>query len=63
MVSNVINLRTVRKRKAQAEASNQASKNRARFGRDKAAKALQAQERDQADRSYDGHRIDDETDQ
>jgi hypothetical protein len=63
MASNVINLRTVRKRKARAETSNQASKSRALFGCDKAAKALQAHERDQADRSHDGHRIDDETDQ
>jgi hypothetical protein len=63
MASNVVNLRIVRKRKARAETSNQASKNRARFGRGKAEKALQAHERDQADRSHDGHRIDDETDQ
>ena len=63
MASNMINLRTVRKRKARAETSNQASQNRARFGRDKAEKTLDAHERDQAARSHDGHRIDDETDQ
>jgi hypothetical protein len=63
VASNVINLRTVRKRKARAEASNQASQNRARFGRDKAEKALDAHECDQADRTHDGHRIDDATDQ
>jgi hypothetical protein len=63
MVSNVINLGAVRKRKARTETSNQASQNRVRFGRDKAEKALDAHERGQADRSHDGHRIDDETDQ
>jgi len=63
MASNVINLRTVRKRKARTETSNQASQNRARFGRDKAGKALDAHERDQAHRSHDGRRIDNETDQ
>ncbi len=53
-MGDVINLRTVRKRKAAVEKSTLAEQNRARFGRTKAQRLADAKERARAERLLDG---------
>lgn len=60
MSADIVNLRTVRKRKARAEKEKQAAHNRARFGRSKAEKDKTAAEQALARRHIDGHQRDDE---
>lgn len=47
-MAEIVNLRTVRKRKARAQAEAQAAQNRAKFGRTKEQKALDELEREAA---------------
>lgn len=47
-MAEIVNLRTVRKAKARADASAKAAENRARFGRTKAVKAAEASDARQA---------------
>jgi len=59
MASNVINLRTARKRRDLAEKADKAAENRARHGRTKAEKARDTDTATRAERSHDGHRLGD----
>lgn len=52
-MSNVVNLNKARKRRARADAEQQAAANRARFGRTKAQKQRDAAEADEARRKLD----------
>ncbi|MBY8822998.1 DUF4169 family protein [Sphingomonas colocasiae] len=58
-MGDVINLRSVRKAKARAAATAQAAENRARFGRTKAEKLADAQEKSRAERLLDGAKRED----
>lgn len=58
MVSNVINLRTARKRKARRQSEDQAAENRVKFGRDKGQKLEEHRESGKAARHHDGQRLD-----
>ncbi len=56
-MAEIVNLRTVRKRKAREEQAEQAAENRVKFGRTKAEKDLTAAKAEQADRKLDGHKL------
>lgn len=58
-MGDVINLRSARKAKARATAATQAAANRAKFGRTKAEKTADAQEKNRAERLLDGARRED----
>jgi hypothetical protein len=55
-MSEVVNLRLARKRRAREEAEKLAAERRAQFGRAKAETKLEAQRRELAERALDGHR-------
>ncbi len=57
-MADVVNLRQARKAKARSEASDKAVANRAKFGRTKGEKTLQAAEEDQAAKVLDHSRLD-----
>lgn len=54
MSAEIVNLRRVRKAKAQTEKAAHAARNRAQFGRTKAEKAHETAEKDRARRTIDG---------
>lgn len=56
-MSDIVNLRRFRKRKARAEADRHAAANRALFGQSKDERAKSGQEQDKAARLLDQHRI------
>lgn len=58
-MGEVINLRTVRKRKAKADQEEQAAENRAKFGVTKAEKAEKTAKAALEDAKLDGHKRDD----
>jgi Domain of unknown function (DUF4169) len=55
-LSEIVNLRLVRKRKARAEADQVAAERRSRFGRSKAETQAQTLRDDLSRRALDGHR-------
>ncbi len=57
-MSEVVNLRLARKRRARDEADKQAVERRAQFGRPKAERQAEEQRRALAGRALDGHRRD-----
>ncbi len=57
-MSEIVNLRLARKRKARAGAERQAEERRARFGRSKAELGAEAERRAREARGLDGHRLD-----
>ena len=57
-MAEIVNLRLVRKRKARDDKDAAAAANRAKFGRTKAEREVEALKREQADRLLDGHRLD-----
>jgi hypothetical protein len=57
-MSEIVNLRLARKRRARVEAESQAAERRVQFGRPKAERQAEAQRRDLAERALDGHRRD-----
>ena len=59
-MGEVVNLNKARKARDKAAALAQARENRARFGRSKGQKTLEKLEADQAERSLDGARREDE---
>ena len=58
-MAEIVNLRRIRKQRAQAEAAATAAQNRALHGRTGAEKALERQERTRATQTLDGHRLPD----
>lgn len=56
-MSEIINLNKARKAREKAAARDTAARNRARFGRTGADKALEAARREKADRLLDGARL------
>jgi hypothetical protein len=58
-VTEVVNLKKVRKDKARAEREREAEANRARFGRTKAQKHADEQARQRAGRAVDDRKLDD----
>ena len=58
-MSNVINLNTVRKKKARAEKEAHASENRTKFGRTKNQKALEDSNLQKNDKTLDQHELED----
>ena len=58
MPADLVNLRSARRAKARAERERKAETNRALFGRTKAEKKSQADERDMAERALESHRRD-----
>jgi uncharacterized membrane protein YqiK len=58
-VSEIVNLRQARKRKARADADKTAAERRAAYGRPKAEKQAEALRREIEGRALDGHRRDD----
>jgi len=61
-MAEIINLKTFRKQQARADKEQQASQNRAKFGRTKAEKLLEKAKEEQASNRLDGHKLGDETD-
>lgn len=59
-MGEVVNLRRVRKRKIRDEADATAAENRAKHGRTKAERAIEAARRTLAERALDGNRRDDQ---
>jgi hypothetical protein len=57
-MAEVINLKRVRKEKARGEHEQQAAANRRRFGRTKAEKAADRDAGERTGRSFDGKRLD-----
>jgi hypothetical protein len=57
-MSDIINLRLARKRKARADKAQTAEQNRVLFGRSKAEKAAQQKLAEREVRLLDGHRLD-----
>lgn len=57
-MSNVVNLRMARKRKARADSEQAAAENRALHGRTKADKARDRLETERAAGHMDGHKLD-----
>ncbi len=57
-MSDVVNLRLARKRKARDDAERQAAERRRQFGRSKAEVAIELERRAVAERALDGHRRD-----
>lgn len=58
MPADVVNLRRARKAKARVEREREAETNRALFGRTKAEKKSQADERNRVARALESHRCD-----
>lgn len=56
-MTEIVNLRRVRKQRAQAEAAATAAQNRALHGRTGAQKTLERQERTRTTHALDGHRL------
>ncbi len=56
-MTEIVNLRRIRKQRAQAAAAATAAQNRALHGRTGAEKALERQERTRAADALDGHRL------
>jgi hypothetical protein len=56
MPADIVNLRSARKAKARIKQEREAKTNRALFGRTKAEKKSQANERDKAARALESHR-------
>jgi len=56
-MGEIVNLRRARKSRARFEKEAQATENRARFGRTKAARDVEAAESRQAARALDGHEL------
>ncbi len=56
-MSEIINLNKARKARGKAAAKDAAARNRARFGRTAAEKALERAEREKTDRLLDGARL------
>ena len=61
-MTEIVNLRALRKRKARAEDAQRAADNRARFGRPKAERQRVRREAERAGRALDGLRLDREED-
>ena len=57
-VAEIVNLRVARKRKARAAAETAADANRARFGRSKAEKQRDSDDKERGRSFLDGHRLD-----
>ena len=57
-MAEIVNLRVARKRKARADAETAADGNRARFGRSKAEKQRDSDDKERARSFLDGHRRD-----
>ncbi len=55
-MSEIVNLRQVRKAKARAAAADKAAENRQRFGANKAERTIESKNREIARRHLDGHR-------
>jgi hypothetical protein len=55
-MAEIVNLRTVRKRKARADKADEAARNRALFGRTKAEKLKAAAEKTRAEKHIEGHK-------
>lgn len=53
-MAEIVNLRQARKRKTRTDEREAAAGNRARFGRTRAEKAIDAADRDRLDRAVDG---------
>jgi Domain of unknown function (DUF4169) len=58
-MADIINLRRARKRKERAAKEAKAAENRTAFGRGKGERALNAAQRDIAERRLEGHKRDD----
>ncbi len=58
MSAEIVNLRQKRKRRAREEAEAQAAGNRAKFGRPKAERDLEALESERAKRAHDATKLD-----
>ncbi|MFC4441262.1 DUF4169 family protein [Caulobacter henricii] len=58
-MAEILNLNRARKAKAKADGKSQAAENRARFGRSKAEKALEAASADKLRRDLDGAKRED----
>jgi hypothetical protein len=58
-LSEVVNLNKARKVRARAEAKATAARNRARFGRAGADRALEAARREKAEQTLDGAKLED----
>ncbi|MCQ8277249.1 DUF4169 family protein [Acetobacteraceae bacterium KSS8] len=58
-MGEIVNLRTVRRRRDRAQQAEQAAGNRARFGRTGAEKTADRLDRDRAERQLDNARLDD----
>ena len=56
-MSEIVNLRLARKRKARAEAEREAAERRVRFGRSKAELGAEGERRAREARALDGHRL------
>jgi hypothetical protein len=56
-MGEVINLRSARKRRGRVEAAGAAAEHRARFGRSKAERQLEAARKEKRERELDGARI------
>lgn len=59
-MTQIVNLRTVRKKKARAEKESVALENRIRFGLNKAERQRAEAEKSLASQKLDGHRLDGE---
>lgn len=59
-MNNVVNLNKFRKEKQQNEKAQQADESRRKFGRTKAEKTNDDQNRNQFEKSSDGHKLDDD---
>ena len=58
-MTEIVNLRTVRKAKARATSAAEADRNRVAFGRTRAAKREAAMDKERLGAKLDGHRRDD----
>ena len=58
-MAEIINLKNARKQKARADKETQAAQNRVLFGRTKAEKLQQAAEKARAEKTVDGHKLED----
>lgn len=57
-MSQIVNLRQIKKQRARAERQKQAEQNRSKFGRSKAERILQANKALHQKTVLDGHRLD-----
>jgi len=55
-MGDIVNLRTARKRRKRVEQEQEASENRARFGRTRDAKVTERLDKEQAERRLDAHK-------